>query len=263
MINQKIKNLLRKTFLINIYRSFKEKRQQRVNEKKYKDDLAIFRLSSESVEKRFTEYFDYYPIFDENTINTDFEPHYTYHPAWAARILAETKPIKHIDISSVLHFSTLVSAFIPVDFFDYRPAEILLDGLSTKHADLTNLPFQNNSIASLSCMHTIEHIGLGRYGDEIDYDGDLKAIAELKRVVAPNGNLIIVTPVGKPKISFNAHRIYSAGQLISYFSDFELLEFSLVPDNYKSTGLIRNAAVETADKQDWGCGCFWFKKPGI
>ena len=56
----------------------------------------------------------------------------------------------------------MVSAFIPVEFYDYRPAELSLSGLEFKHADLTHLPFADNSVESLSCMHVIEHIGLGR-----------------------------------------------------------------------------------------------------
>jgi hypothetical protein len=108
-------------------------------------------------------------------------------------------------------------------------------------------------------MHTLEHIGLGRYGDPIDYDGDLKAIAELKRVMAPNGNLLIVVPTGKPRIEFNAHRVYSYLQICEYFSPFKLIEFSLVPDDYEIRGLIINATENDADAQNWGCGCFWFK----
>ena len=52
-------------------------------------------------------------------------------------------------------------------------------------------------------MHVIEHIGLGRYGDEMDPDGDLKAIDELKRVLSRKGDLLFVVPVGKPKIMYN------------------------------------------------------------
>src|SRR4051794_25744409 len=44
-----------------------------------------------------------------------FEPHYTYHPAWAARVLSETRPACHVDIGSTLPFITMISAFIPVD----------------------------------------------------------------------------------------------------------------------------------------------------
>ena len=123
----------------------------------------------------------------------------------------EIHPAKHTDISSSLYFSGIVSAFVPVDFYDYRPADLHLSDLTSAHADLTKLFFANASIDSLSCMHTVEHIGLGRYGDRIDPSGDLKAINELTRVVAAGGSFLFVVPVGKPKIEFNAHRIYSYG----------------------------------------------------
>ncbi|WP_211226596.1 DUF268 domain-containing protein [Pedobacter glucosidilyticus] len=132
--------------------------------------------------------------FDDNTTYTGFDRHYVYHPAWATRIVKQINPQKHIDISSTLHFCSILSAFIPVDFYDYRPAQIQLDHLKSLQADLMNLPFETDSVTSISCMHTIEHIGLGRYGDPLDYDGDIKAIKELKRVVAPGGNLLIVVP---------------------------------------------------------------------
>lgn len=106
-------------------------------------------------------------------------------------------------------------------------------------------------------MHTIEHIGLGRYGDVIDPQGDLKAINELKRVVRPGGDLLFVTPVGTPRIEYNAHRVYSFEQIKKYFAPFELIEFSMVPDE---GGFIVNADPASVAKQHYGCGCFWFKK---
>jgi hypothetical protein len=110
-------------------------------------------------------------------------------------------------------------------------------------------------------MHTIEHIGLGRYGEPLDPDGDLKAIAELKRVTAPGGSLIFVSPIGRPRLLFNAHRIYSYAQVMEYFSGFILKEFSLIPDTARTDGIIMNADASLADKQTYGCGCFWFIKP--
>lgn len=200
------------------------------------------------------------PYLLDKTTTTSFEPHYTYHPAWAARVIKEVNPKKHIDISSILYFSTMLSAFIPVEFYDYRPAHVHLKNLTCHRGDLTNLPFISNTIESISCMHTIEHIGLGRYGDPIDPEGDTKAINELKRVVAPGGTLLFVVPLGQNKLEFNAHRIYSYDQVISYFNDMELKEFSLIPDAHQETGIILNATKEQADRQKWGCGCFWFIK---
>jgi SAM-dependent methyltransferase len=203
---------------------------------------------------------DRYPCLGDKTASTGFDRHYIYHPAWAARVIAQIRPESHVDISSSLHFCSIVSAFVPVRFYDYRPADLALSGLTSASADLLALPFPDRSITSLSCMHVVEHVGLGRYGDSLDPDGDLKAIAELKRVLAPSGNLLLVVPVGKSKIMFNAHRIYSYEQVIEYFAGLKLEEFALIPDKAENGGLIRNALRETADAQTYGCGCFWFKR---
>src|SRR3546814_1012856 len=78
--------------------------------------------------KRFTlEETDFYPCLNDNTSYTGFDRHYVDHPAWAARILRRINPEKHIDISSTLYFCSLLSAFIPVDFYDYRPARLVLN----------------------------------------------------------------------------------------------------------------------------------------
>jgi SAM-dependent methyltransferase len=215
------------------------------------------RFKKENSNKQTVKFRDAYPCLNDKIKTTPFDHHYTYHPAWAARIVAKTKPQMHVDISSILSFSSIVSAFVPVQFFDYRPAKLNLSNYESGFADLKKLHFADNSVSSLSCMHTIEHIGLGRYGDELDTDGDVKAIAELKRVLQPGGNLLFVTPVGKPKVEFNAHRIYSFEQIIAYFSPLTLQEFSLIPDD---GGLIENANPLLVQQQNYGCGCFWFKK---
>lgn len=198
-------------------------------------------------------------LFDK-TNETRFDAHYVYHPAWAARIIKKNNPEKHIDISSTLNFSSMLSAFLPVEFYDYRPANLKLSNLTSKKADLTDLPFESESIKSLSCMHTIEHIGLGRYGDPIDPDGDVKAMSELSRVLSLGGDLLFVVPIGKATVRFNAHRIYSYDQIISYFPNLTLKEFSLIPDSALNTGMVTDATKEQANIQSYGCGCFWFKK---
>jgi SAM-dependent methyltransferase len=227
----------------------------------FKTEFGLFNELTTHTEQRFISLWkDRYPCLDDRTSTTGFDRHYIYHPAWASRILADTKPSVHIDISSSLHFCTLVSAFIPIKFYDYRPPELMLSNLISDHADLQALPFEDRSVQSLSCMHVVEHIGLGRYGDPLDPDADLNAIAELKRVLACDGTLLFVVPLGKPRIQYNAHRIYSYDQILNYFSDLELKEFALVPDNPKDGGLIYDATQEMADMQEYGCGCFWFER---
>ncbi|CAN5411225.1 hypothetical protein BH09BAC5_BH09BAC5_07120 [soil metagenome] len=229
--------------------------------RKFKCEFLAFKSSAEKSEKRFLlEEEDILPCLNDKTVITSFDRHYVFHVAWAIRKVKQLNPAMHFDFSSSLFFSTTLSAFIPTNFYDYRPAELELSGLTCAAGDLTKINFEDNSIASLSCMHTIEHVGLGRYGDTIDYDGDLKAIKELKRVVKPGGSLFFVTPVGKSKIVYNAHRIYAYDQVKEYFDGFDLKEFSLVPDSVQDGGLIENATKEMSDKQNYGCGCFWFVK---
>jgi len=220
-------------------------------------DYARFKKSSSKSARLSLKISDFHPCVLDKTIKTGFDAHYVYHTSWAARKVHEINPTKHIDISSSLYFSGIVSAFVPVDFYDYRPADLKLSGLQSMRGDLNALPFADSSIASLSCMHTIEHIGLGRYGDTIDSDGDVKAINELKRSVAKGGSLLFVVPVGKPKIEFNAHRIYSYEQIVGYFLDMTLKEFSMVTDD---KDFIENAQPGMVKDQKYGCGCFWFVK---
>jgi len=200
-----------------------------------------------------------YPCIKDKTIKTGFDRHYVYHTSWAARKLKETNPELHTDISSSLYFSGIVSAFVPVKFYDYRPADIRLNNLESLSADLLKLPFEDNSIKSLSCMHVVEHIGLGRYGEKINPNADLEAIDELKRVLAIGGHLLFIVPMGKTeKIEFNAHRIYTLSQIKEYFNDLELKEFSLIPE--KSGSIIYNATERDLVNESYACGCFHFIK---
>ncbi|HRH26090.1 MAG TPA: DUF268 domain-containing protein [Candidatus Paceibacterota bacterium] len=205
---------------------------------------------------------DAYPCIGDKTAGTKFERHYVYHTAWAARVVKEINPKFHTDISSSLYFCGVASAFVPIKFYDYRPAALHLSGLESEHADLMHLPFGNKSINSISCMHTLEHIGLGRYGDPIDPDGDIKAIKELKRVTAQDGNLLLVMPVGKPRIEYNAHRIYSYEMVKKIVCDeeFYIHEYTYIPQFEEEGPMVRNADPKSGDSASYACGCFWIKR---
>ncbi len=234
------------------------------NIKRLSRSLIQLKVQEAKTQKRFRlETSDITPFLTDNTNTTQFDRHYIYHPAWAARILKQTNPAVHVDIASSLHFCSIISAFILVRFYDYRPAELVLSDLQTAHQDLTLLTFESNSIDSLSCMHSVEHVGLGRYGDQLDYDGDEKAMSELARVLKPGGNFLFVTPIGaKAKIVFNAHRIYTKELILDAFKKFGLTlkEFSLIPEKSEDGGIVSNPNKELLQKQVYGCGCFWFTK---
>lgn len=235
---------------------------QRALEKRFQKDFSAFRELSRHAVSRFSlDWKDRYPCLDDKTAETPFDTHYIYHTAWAARAVRENSPSEHVDISSSLYFSAILSAFIPVKFYDYRPARIRLDRFQAGTGDLLKLPFPDESVPSLSCMHVVEHVGLGRYGDPLDYDGDLKAMSELTRVLARGGHLLFVVPVGRPRIHFNAHRIYGYRQVLECFQALKLKEYALIPDAAAETGMILSAGETITDQQQYGCGCFWFTKP--
>lgn len=258
--------IVRRSILYPVYKYFKSTIRyyllQKKNNQSFLKEYHAFQELSKSVSIRFKlSWDDRYPCMDDKTEYTSFDRHYVLHPAWAARILNKVKPDTHYDISSTLYFGSIVSAFIKFKFFDFRPAKLKISDFDSYHADLLHLPFESNSIQSLSCMHTLEHIGLGRYGDKLDYDGDLKAISELKRVLIPGGNLLVVVPIAsEPCIYFNAHRVYSANQFISYFSELELIEFCLIPDKESDEDFIINPSEEILSQSKYDCGCFWFRK---
>lgn len=202
---------------------------------------------------------DLFPIVGDATASVEFDPHYIYHTAWAARILAQTRPAFHVDFSSSLYFACIVSAFCDIRHYDFRVPAVELDNLSTGQADLSSLEFADNSLPSVSCMHVVEHIGLGRYGDPIDADGDRKAARELSRVVKLGGQLLYVVPVGRPRVMFNAHRVYAFEQVIDAFPNMRLNEFALITLRGKPR-LIRNADPAAVSDETYGCGCFWFIK---
>ena len=256
-----IRSRLQKMWNAVLPEAVRERNAQRLRLEQFRVQFDAFsRMQREAGREMELQWQDRLPCLDDATGNTPFDKHYLFHLAWAARIVAETRPKRHIDVSSALHFACIVSAFVPTEYYELRPVALGLDGLATAAADLVCLPFADRSIGSVSCMHVVEHVGLGRYGDRLDPVSDLNAMSELKRVLAPGGNLLFVVPVGKPRVQFNAHRVYAFEQVMECFSGLELVEFALITDQEHPAGLVRHAPAALVASQKYGCGCFWFRR---
>lgn len=57
---------------------------------------------------------------------------------------------------------------------------------------------------------SVEHAGLGRYGDQLNPWGDRQAVARAWCATKPGGYLVIGVPYGTDSIEYNAHRIYGS-----------------------------------------------------
>ncbi len=202
---------------------------------------------------------DTHPQLHDRTPSTSFDAHYFYANGWAARKILAIHPGRHVDIGSQVLFANLLGAAIPVIYLDYRPLSARLEGLQNLGGSLLNLPFAAGSIESLSCLHVLEHVGLGRYGDPLDPQGTEKACRELVRVLAPCGNLYLAVPIGRPRLCFNAHRIFAGERVLGYFGGFELMGFAAVDDKGRFHD---NASVSSFNNCEYACGIYWFKKPG-
>lgn len=196
---------------------------------------------------------EYFPCLFDNLNYTPLDPTYFFQDSWAAKKIFDLKPKHHYDIGSSAKTIGILSQFAPITMIDIRPIELELPNLFFQNGSILELPFEDNSINSLSSLCVVEHIGLGRYGDPLDPFGSEKAIKEIKRVLARDGVVLFSVPVdNENKIYFNAHRAFTRDYILKLFSDMELLEEryhygTKMYDNYDN-------------KKGFGTGLYMFKK---
>ncbi len=201
----------------------------------------------------------YYTSYNRYSTAGKASGHYFHQDIWAAKILYERRVKEHVDVGSRIDgFVGHILPFCRVCYVDIRPLDAKVEGLEFQRGSILKMPFPDNSLPSISCLHVIEHVGLGRYGDDVDPDGYIRAAAELSRVLMPSGRLLLGTPVGRQRLCFDAHRIFDPETILRVFGTLHLVEFSLIDDSGKH--IIRNAPIEQARQCSYGCGLFVFEK---
>ncbi|MFC7299685.1 DUF268 domain-containing protein [Herminiimonas aquatilis] len=197
--------------------------------------------------------FKFFPCLNDKTSLTPMDPVYFFQDTWMARKIFELKPKYHFDVGSSAKTIGILSQFVPITMVDIRPLPLELPNLNFIKGSILDLPFEDNSIDSISSLCVVEHIGLGRYGDPIDSLGSEKSILELKRVLSIGGVILFSVPVDSSNtVYFNAHRAFTRDYILSLFHDFELLE-----EKYQyGYELIDNFVPE----RGFGTGLFMFKK---
>lgn len=193
---------------------------------RYLSNLRKFRKMGGVVRVR-----DTYPCLGDRSGTTPFDSHYFYQTAWVARLVAQKHPAHHVDVGSHNMFVAVLSAFVECTFIDYRPLAVNIPNMQSLSGSILQLPLRTHSVLSLSCLHVIEHIGLGRYGDSLAVDGHISAAQELQRVLAPGGHLYIATPVGRACVKFDAHRVFAPDEIASWMPELEMRSFGAVDDS--------------------------------
>ena len=116
-----------------------------------------------------------------------------------------------------------------------------------------------NYCDSVSSLHVIEHFGLGRYGDPIDYFGYLKAIDNISKILVSGGTFYFSVPIGPQRIEFNAHRVFSVEHLLQILSKKFIIDtFSYVDDRgdfFEKVELTEDR-IKSNFSCNFGCGIF-------
>lgn len=187
--------------------------------------------------------------------------HYFHQDLWAARLIYEANPARHVDVGSRIDgFVAHLLCFRSVEVIDIRPLSSNVTGLTFRQADMmSSPPALVSSTDSLSCLHALEHFGLGRYGDPLNVDGWRKGLACLAQMLSDGGRLYLSVPVGKECIEFNAQHIFDPKSIIQEAAvcGLTLEEFSFIDD---AGEFHRLGDVSLASEMDFGCGCFLLRK---
>lgn len=190
--------------------------------------------------------------------------HYFHQDLWAAREVFERNPRRHVDVGSRIDgFIAHLLCFREVDVIDIRALKSNVCGLTFVQANLME-PVEVSDLRadSVSCLHALEHFGLGRYGDPFVIDGWRLGLKNLANLVNPSGVLLLSVPVGLPCVEFNAHRIFSPSTIIFEAQQWglDLLNFNFIDDD---GNFQKDKQPGDANNLAFGCGCFLFERRAI
>ena len=202
-------------------------------------------------------------LFDYSHNAGNNKGHYFHQDLLVAKLIYENKPKRHIDIASrVDGFVAHVASFRKIEVVDVRPLpKSEHKNIKFRQADLIK-PKYIGETDSISCLHAIEHFGLGRYTDPIDIDGHNKGISNLVSLVSNRGRLYISFPIGqRDEVHFNAHRVFKANTIFEHPSIkkcMKLIRFDYVDDDGNLH--LNTNVLDVKTETEFGCGIYTFEK---
>jgi hypothetical protein len=189
---------------------------------------------------------------------------YFWQDLLVARMISKANPEKHVDIGSrVDGFVAHVASFRKIEIFDVRPISTKIPGVSFKKADLMKpLEDMQNYCDSLSCLHALEHFGLGRYGDPIDPEGFKSGLANMVSLLKEKGVLYLSVPIGIDRVEFNAHRVFDPRVIVDLakINSLELTNLTLVRRGNVENSALNESQLSELANQRYALGIFTFVK---
>jgi hypothetical protein len=116
---------------------------------------------------------------------------------------------------------------------------------------------------SLSCLHAIEHFGLGRYGDPINPIGYQRGIANMAELLQPGGTFYLSMPIGQERVEFNANWVFAHRSIVNCAKavDMTLLKLIIITSlNGREEKAIDAETLEELSLESYQLGLFIFSK---
>lgn len=190
---------------------------------------------------------------------------YFWQDLLVARKIFEAKPQRHVDIGSrVDGFVAHVASFREIEVFDVRPISTEIPGVSFRQADfMQHATGMNDYCDSLSCLHALEHFGLGRYGDPVDPRGFERGLANMAALLKTGGVFYLSVPVGIARVEFNGQRVLEPQAIIRLALDnmLDARELTVIRQGGRvETLALDEARLSDLAQQRYALGLFTFVK---
>jgi hypothetical protein len=211
------------------------------------------------------------PCFhDRSSEAGDVGSEYFLQDLHVASAIFRADPARHLDIGSrVDGFVAHVASFREISVVDVRPITSAIPNIVFRQADLSDdsclEALGKGDWDSVSCLHALEHFGLGRYGDPIDPDAYVQGLENMASLLKPGGVLYLSTPVGRQRVQFNANRIFDPRTILVQANKMGLTVQSLVTirgGRMSDLGGVSLAELAEIALWDYGLGIFVFCKDG-
>jgi hypothetical protein len=229
-------------------------------------DLFLFKKTYKGVLNFLPCLADRYDCADGKGLTSE----YFWQDLIVARLIKNSAPIKHVDIGSRIDgFVAHVASFREIEIFDIRPIYNAIPNVLVKKIDVMDkismsklCEHETAYCDSLSCLHAIEHFGLGRYGDKIHHNGYQQGLENMIKLLKPCGTFYLSTPIGNQRVEFNANWIFDPRTIIKVAVEnkLKLKSLSILKQNeFYEVDLNERNFLKLA-QQNYNLGLFIFIK---
>jgi SAM-dependent methyltransferase len=167
---------------------------------------------------------------------------------WILSKIFISEKINLLDAGSALNFKEILNHDIlknkKITIVNLNPEENCFwqKGISYVFADIRDMPFKNNLFDLITCISTLEHVGMDnilytknlKYKEKKVFDFE-KAIFDLKRVLKKGGRILITVPFGKYQ-NFNRFQQFDSNLINKVIKVFQPKNFEICYYKYTKNG---------------------------